>query len=1554
MSCSPVRRSRQAGTRESGVELHARLLVRCTFLSFLGRIGRKTSFASRSSVKHDIKSQTPRFQKQQRPTQQQTLLQQRQQHEQPSSSSSSSPPPPPPSIDLTEFERNCFNALDAFLTETRHQSNLLVTSKSLVVVYFEDVQLEGSDVTSPSSWQRPINLELEASERKVLDQKSVFQRSLSEQKPRLPPLSHLPSHSSVKKPTVEVGRSPHKLTDHHSSNLASATKHLHHYAEHMRHYQPTHDTNPSPTRKSPTSPSWSRYPRESPTRSPSSRSKSPNSANRFFENDTFPDDLERKDVLSSLSSSSEESLNDRKEAEMRNFERDEVGLVNSTNGDDDIYTYDLASFAASVHSSTKHLMSLNASPPDCNYEKFTQVLESSEKLLSECYFDHKALPKHLQNLSSTAQVKTSNQPLIQPKQQLPDDREEISNYAESQVTKNSNMHFSQTDDWSPIRDLLYPILDVSPSVEQKEEGAERKKNSESEKIEKSEKVIKSYENNLKNTKEKDNHNTEKQKPSLAKSSQALPQRNDRADNWSSDVMKRFPGQLTPVETDFDDENDKQIGHQKQALPSNNNDAVTSWFDKTSLFGNVDTSDERENDFLNSPIVFVNSDEDREIDLDEDIPPKPFMNRKSTKTNVPKQQEAEQSRLDLENFTINQQANDDKKIIDSKNNQFESQQQLHSSKSETSSNANLVKNANPSLPNTKQSSPNDTPTSAVKAKLSKHPPPPPPPPPKQRAISYEETHKYLKSKILEPVQLDEKTKTVSENENIAPSSVKNIIRTFETVQDNNKANIHKEESPSKRSPGRSSKATNNHSEQHSHIQPNECYNQEVEANISKPSDFSRRQISNENEKVKLPQKPNRDQIQGHKSSDEKSYQRNKSAYSAGDSYSPKKHIESRSSFHQHEDVKESSGSPRAALVMNANNFADNKKLQQSALRERPCLARSQESPKSQTALQRQLQMQPKQPHRQQQCHQQQNNQQQNNQQQPLKSQSEGVHSQQQTKNQSSKKFKRPINPKSTQVQPTSKSFQRAPPIPPHKSPSRRPPHNGSNPNLVETPYMQSPLEQGLRKRPQRLQANQRHLPPQPQISTSDHERANNRSGPVMHKRGAVSMHDLDDYSSSASPYHGHYPELSDYNFQQNFDPRQPNVSPAHRPHYSKKIPNSQSLTSLPVTTYETDYLNPRYDVAYNYAINNEHLNEKQEKLLKLQEEIEKRKYHLSELSKTQLQQYQQQQQLYDQLPSRWFTKPDSDEYGVRLYNDPEAYSISSPLSQHRIVDQQRQHQFVHNPENSRYMGLIKPIDYQIHPEDFLTDEDIISSQVSQVCPTIDPVHAHVYSSVEYLAHKSGESGQYQYLPPESKLVEQYLDRKATEINQQMRPIGRKMKGYVDQTPKRRSKSEYAGALNEPAYAPTTFKGSLGYLNALIPGTDPYIMQQRDQIIPDLPIDEYLDNRPGLCLDDLELSRQTFADILTLNKPFMTAEIYPELTMQQDNSIDDQVPARRERYMDDGMMEMRSYGGHLTRDDMTPAMTILDDVPSRTRNILRDIGSRPLSDDLEKYFQQTDGY
>ena len=40
---------------------------------------------------------------------------------------------------------------------------------------------------------------------------------------------------------------------------------------------------------------------------------------------------------------------------------------------------------------------------------------------------------------------------------------------------------------------------------------------------------------------------------------------------------------------------------------------------------------------------------------------------------------------------------------------------------------------------------------------------------------------------------------------------------------------------------------------------------------------------------------------------------------------------------------------------------------------------------------------------------------------------------------------------------------------------------------------------------------------------------------------------------------------------------------------------------------------------------------------------------------------------------------------------------------------------------------------------------------------------------------------------------------------------------------------------------------------------------------------------------------------------------------------------------------------TPGDATPAMPILEEVTKRSRNLLRDIGSRPLSDDMEKYFQ-----
>ena len=39
----------------------------------------------------------------------------------------------------------------------------------------------------------------------------------------------------------------------------------------------------------------------------------------------------------------------------------------------------------------------------------------------------------------------------------------------------------------------------------------------------------------------------------------------------------------------------------------------------------------------------------------------------------------------------------------------------------------------------------------------------------------------------------------------------------------------------------------------------------------------------------------------------------------------------------------------------------------------------------------------------------------------------------------------------------------------------------------------------------------------------------------------------------------------------------------------------------------------------------------------------------------------------------------------------------------------------------------------------------------------------------------------------------------------------------------------------------------------------------------------------------------------------------------------------------------------QSDHTPAMPLLDDVTKRSRSLLRAVGSRPLSDDFDKYFQ-----
>ena len=386
------------------------------------------------------------------------------------------------------------------------------------------------------------------------------------------------------------------------------------------------------------------------------------------EADIFSSDLDRKDFLSSFSSSSEESLS--------NTSRDKGS---SKSADDSTYTYDLASFAASVYTGTEQLMGFGVSPPESNFESFSKrVLESSEELLSSCYFDPQTMPKHL---SSTPLNHAGGQSVTSQRNPLSDSEEEMESYAQTQAAKAAKLLQLTASDWSPIRDLLYPILDVSPSVERKEEDIQEgekngpqtpKKSPSRVNLPSSKSITPSSSttfkrcpsfSNIPNLTPQESLDDAKL-PSVRDAAEAPPlsslKSKSLGESTNSETIlekdpkpriecpvepvlpkkpeKRFPGQLTPVENDSDSELDLGIPKSNHQDPpdrdfeSPSGASATSWFSKSSLFGTNVLLDNRnllvpESD---EPVVFVSSDEDREIDLDEDIPPKPVLNRRASK------------------------------------------------------------------------------------------------------------------------------------------------------------------------------------------------------------------------------------------------------------------------------------------------------------------------------------------------------------------------------------------------------------------------------------------------------------------------------------------------------------------------------------------------------------------------------------------------------------------------------------------------------------------------------------------------------------------------------------------------------------------------------------------------------------------------------------------------------------------------------------------------------------------------------------------------------------
>lgn len=271
-----------------------------------------------------------------------------------------------------------------------------------------------------------------------------------------------------------------------------------------------------------------------------------------------------------------------------------------------------------------------------------------------------------------------------------------------------------------------------------------------------------------------------------------------------------------------------------------------------------------------------------------------------------------------------------------------------------------------------------------------------------------------------------------------------------------------------------------------------------------------------------------------------------------------------------------------------------------------------------------------------------------------------------------------------------------------------------------------------------------------------------------------------------------------------------------------LPNSQSESALPLTYCGVDD-RPFTDLQDRYL--------KEEKLLKLQMEIEKRRQHLFKLEQSQVVDWEN--------------------------TDENLYASNLPSRQHEAS-----------------YGVIKPIDYQIDPEKYILRDKIenwTSQESAKSHQVFNPYLEPIYSSYEYLAHKTGQHKRYQDDSSKEFLLEEAF-------------------------------------LNLPALSQFDIVDLVSY--------------------PD---------------DRLVYNSAQFNDNVTAGVMSSISDLYPASSSCQ--PLSPFMP-----YEDIHLpLASSSHQDFTSQRDATPAMSLLDDVTSRTRNILRDIGSRPLSDDMEKYFQ-----
>jgi len=380
-----------------------------------------------------------------------------------------------------------------------------------------------------------------------------------------------------------------------------------------------------------------------------------------------------------------------------------------------------------------------------------------------------------------------------------------------------------------------------------------------------------------------------------------------------------------------------------------------------------------------------------------------------------------------------------------------------------------------------------------------------------------------------------------------------------------------------------------------------------------------------------------------------------------------------------------------------------------------------------------------------------------------------------------------------------------------------------------------------------------------------------------------------------------------------------------PHGSDgRMPGSASVSSLPIM-YKSDITQQPCGAlsfgSYSLAGAARDHAYKEKKLHQLQIEIEKRRRHLNDM-------------LTGQCSDSLYAPP---------CNVPPI--IESPL---------------HEPVNRGGNGVIKPIDYQINPEKYYVQRNKPPNDHTKFADGgIEDGHVTnattVYSSRDYLTHRSERSTpthQQSGLNPDEFNWQPQIA--GTDPHHEEK-VSLRHHPFVDTL-------QYSESEESFMYCPANYCSSSrdsGVSSSSMVGTDAYAHKGSDREQPSPAFDDMRENyRPhsgrSVAHDEgfypsnigaprsVEVYRQ---DDAYINSCF-NAQSYPT-RIPESNHPSNYAPMFNS-YIDvyDYPIHASSYKYSPLR---TPPMPILDDVQSRSRSRLRDIGCRPLSDNFEKYFQ-----